>query len=266
MSGFLVESPNAERAVDKSGRVRDVPRPNFALYYHPAEWQLAGDGELLPSLSHMSLAPGAGADEHGDFSRRHAELTARGYVQIPHNVLGAAMPDYVAKYRNQRGKGVHRTVFQVPYNDQSGNTRWRADDDAIRAFVTYLRKRGVVQRPTPPVIEGLIAEFDRKLRRQSQITPAGNHSARERHEKKMQAYELALGVLRRELAEAVEAYGAPASPARSAIFSLLEEAEPEAVAADEVAAKVRTTRKKKPAESPPPPADDDGGFDVDDGE
>lgn len=271
MSGYVVESPNAQRAADIGGRVRDVPRPNFVLYYHPAEWQLTAEGELTPSISHMSLAPGAGANEKGDFQVRAGELRNRGYVEIPHDVLGAALPDYVARYTNHRGKGVCRTIFQQPFNDGTGTTRWRADTKAIRAFVLYLRKRGVVARPQPQVIEGLLIAQQRVLDRQSNVRPADNAHSHRRHEAKMQAYEKAIAYLREELEESIEVYGQPEVAARSVVFDLLEQELAEsAPEADEVVRAVQAA--KKPRRPPkagkastelPPPAPPEGGFTVD---
>jgi len=275
MSGYVVESPNRQHATESArGRVRDVPRPNFVLYYHPAEWQLTADGELTPSFSHMSLAPGAGANEKGNFELRHAELTSRGFVRIPHDVMGGALDDYVLRYTNHRGKAVHRSVFQKPYDDGTGTTRWRADVDAIRAFVRYLRKRGVVARPRPEVVEGMIHAQRRALNRLLNVRPTDSMAARRRHEEKIDAAEQAIVYLQGELDASIRAYGRPEADARSAIFDLLDDAESDA--ADEDAEEViraaaapaprRRGRGRKPAPSDPTPPgdgkDDSGGFSV----
>lgn len=261
MSGFIVESPNAQRQADVGGRVKDLPRPNFVLYYHPAEWQLTAEGELTPSISHMSIAPGAGADERGNFELRAAELARRGYVRIPHDVLGDALPDYVAKYTNQRGKGVHRTVFQQPYNDATGNTRWRTDMEAVRAFVRVLRKRGVVARPRPEVVEGVLIAQQRMLDRLAKVRPADTEQAKARHEAKLQRMERAIAYLQRELEESADVYGRPSSPARSLLADLLDAAED---GAEDVARAVKAPRKKKKADAPESSAPPAGGFSLDD--
>lgn len=282
MSGFQVESPNAQRQADLGGRVRDVPRPNFILYYHPAEWQLTENGELTPSISHFSLAPGAGADEHGNFTARAAELQARGYVQIPHDVLGESMPDYVASYTNHRGRKVNRTVFQEPYNDGTGNTKWLADTEAIRAFVAYLRRRGIVKPPRPEVIAGILTQQERVLDRLASIVPRDNDRAHRRLEQKMQAVERSITNLRAELDAANDAYGRRTAPANAVVRRLLARASEDA---DDAAATVRAVRAprvqprrtaKKEADQPPaapvppaPPAppkaeDPPGGFSVED--
>lgn len=279
MSGYVVESPNRQRAAEsRAGRVRDVPRPNFLLYYHPAEWQLTAEGELTPSISHMSLAPGAGADEKGNFDHRHAELTTRGYLRIPHDVLGEALDDYVAKYTNHRGKSVHRTVFQKPYDDGTGTTRWRADTEAIRAFVKFLRKRGVVARPRPEVVEGMLHAQQRALNRLLNVRTADAPRAKRRHEEKIQAAEQAITYLQGELQASADVYGRPEASARSVLLELLDEGGDD-LAVDEDAEEVarvvnrpprRRSKKKAEPTTPPeplekaPPADPDSGFAIGD--
>ena len=269
MSGYIVESPNRQRAEESAkGRVRDVPRPNFVMYYHPAEWQLTAEGEITPSISHMSLAPGAGADEKGNFEQRHAELTSRGYVRIPHDVMGAALDDYVSRYTNHRGKGVHRTVFQKPYDDGTGTTRWRADRDAIRAFVRFLRKRGIVARPQPEVVEGMIHAQKRALNRLLNVRPTDSTQARRRHEEKIANAEQAVAYLEEEMRDSIEVYGRPEADARSVVFHLLEDVEDDSADVEEVvrATSAPPSRPKKPRarKSSTPPSDDDpsGGFSV----
>lgn len=260
MSGFIVESPNAQRATDEGGRVRDVPRPNFVFYYHPAEWQLDERGELIPSIGHFSLAPGSGADPNGDFSQRHAEMTSKGFVRIPHDVLGAALPDYVAKYTNHRGKAVHRTVFQTPYNDGTGTTRWLDDIESRRAFVAFLRRKGLIARPRPEVVEGKLREEERKLGRLADTEPASNALARDRYAQKVARGQHAIETLQAELAESIAVYGRPVAPARGALLALLQADETVTPEAEAVVRKVRT-RKPKPEGAPAPaePAPTEGG-------
>ncbi len=260
MSGFVAESPNAQRQVEQEGRVDDLPRANFVLFYHPAEWQLTHDGELTPSISHMSLAPGAGADENGDFTHRRSQLLKRGWVEIPHDVLGEELPDYVAKYTNKYGKAVCRTIFQQPYNDATRKTRWRYDEEAGRAFVQFLRKRGIIKQPTPEVVEGLLVAQERLLARLATVRPADNEAAHAVYRSKLERCEHAISVLRAELGRSRDLHGAPAAPARSALLRLLQKQE-EAEEATPVAL-VRKRGKRREPEPAPTPAP--SGFTADD--
>lgn len=260
MSGFIAESPNERRTVEQAGRVKDLPRPNFVFFYHPTEWQLNVAGDLVPSIGHFSRAVGAGADANGDFTPQRNRLLSRGFIEIPTNVLGAALPDYVAEYTNHRGKAVCRTVFQTPYNDGTGNTKWRTDDEAVTAFIAFLRRKGIVQRPKPEVVEGLLIRQEAILNRLADVRVADNGPAQRRHAAKVAAAERGVEVLRRELEESREVYGAPTAHARSAVLRLLQE---DAADAESVVRKTQGSRRqpsKQKLTLPPLDDGDTGGF------
>jgi hypothetical protein len=220
VSRFTARAP-VERHEEAEGRVRDVPRPNFVLFHNPREWSLTGDGDLLPSLSHVSKAPGAGADPSGDFTPVRVARQKRGEVEIPTDVLGPGT-HYVAQYTNQRGRPVHRTVFQEPY-DGEGATRWRADADAVRKFCHYLMRIGLIKPPAPAVVRAQIARVSRLRENHLRKRPADRGARFESWEERLGMYDAQLSRLTREhMPRAVETYGDQQSPVRAALARALE--------------------------------------------
>lgn len=229
-------SPNTHQAQDAANRVSCPPSDNFVVAYHPEEWMLDGKGRLVPTLVQFSKAPGVcGVTANGDFRAAKAAYEARGYVILPHDILGGE--DYVALYRNRKGAKVHKTVFQFGYNDSTGDTKWGFDQEAYEAFIGFLRKKGLVKQPKPTVVSGLLQQVRETL--------SNKRQPRTDDQSKVQAYNEQCAVLRAqittleaELAKSVEVYGAEQSPARSRVLSLLADAAADDDAAEQGAVSI----------------------------
>ena len=162
------ESPNVRRRRDQKGRVKDDPRANFQLYFHPSDWQLTAAGEFRPVFCHVSKEPGSGAVRpDGDFALEADRLRKAGWIAIDHEILGEGT-DYVAPFRNAKGKLVHRSIFQTPFVGEGGQTDWRFDDEAFAAFVRLLRKMKVIKPPTPSLVVGHLERARERLAGQAE--------------------------------------------------------------------------------------------------
>jgi hypothetical protein len=214
-------SPNLATKRDAENRVRDLPRGNFMLAYHPDEWQLDARGRLIPTVVHLSKEVGHGAvAADGDFTPAEIEYKRRGYQLIPHDILGDI--DYVALYRNRKGKKVHRSIFQEPYDTANGVTEWTFDQEAWDRFISLLRKRNFIKAPRPKIVEGLLRQteeaYDGLLRREPSRDQAEKHEA---WQKKVDLIRSQVRTLKAELEASYETYGRPASRARSALAAQL---------------------------------------------
>lgn len=205
MSGFKARAPRGEEEENEQ-RVRDVPRPNFELFYDPTDWQLTADGDLIPSISHVSMAPGAGADPNGDFTNVRVMRERRGEIRIPSNVLGKGTR-LVNRYTNRHGKSVHRPVFLEPYA-AAGATKWRPNMALIAKFVKKLRSMGVIKPPTPQVVRGLLAHAERKRNRLvGSRPPSSSTAALDAWEAKLRMFEGHIEKLKFELEQSIHEYG-----------------------------------------------------------
>jgi hypothetical protein len=287
---FIARSPNEAVIADAQSRVKDRPRANWKFFHHPEEWQVDAQGELVPVLSQMSMAPGAGAEPNGDFTPQQRRLEAKGWRGIPHDVLRElGIKDYVVAYVNHRGKDVCRSVFQTPYTDGTGNTGWKIDTEAMAAFIELLRKKGAIPAPRPRIVQQLL---DRERGRHQFLADRRpderNAPAVARHTMKVMACERAMAKLEAELENSIRIYGREAAPVRSALLGALrqatlqEQAEQEAVASlghklgraaaaieEPTPSKRARSRRKAEAElevpaplqlAPTPPPTDPGGF------
>lgn len=198
---------------DRAGRVVDVPRPQFTLFYDPTDWQVLPSGEIRPSISHISMAPGAGADPDGNFEPERIRRISRGMVEIPLDVLGEGR-GYQAKYLNRRGRGVYRSIFLQPYESE-GVTKWRPDSEAIAKFIRLLKKRGLIKAPRPSVVRGLMGQVSRKRARLGRVQPTDRADAVSRWREKMEMFDRQLRALDGELANSIKLYGDEVSPGRA---------------------------------------------------
>lgn len=251
--GFTPEaSPNLAAEDDAQNRVNCGPSDNFAMAYHPDEWAMDVRGRLRPTIVQLSKAPGVGpVGARGDFRAAKAWYESQGYVVLPHNLLGAT--DYVAPYRNKKGALVHRTIFQVGYNDATGTTKWSFDQEAYDAFIELLRKRGIVQQPKPQIIVGLIEQTKSILenKRQPRVDDAEKI---ERYNEQVAILRKQLTTLEAELVESYKVHGHPASQGRSSILRLLEGV-PDAPAEDAPAEDKPRRRGFRPESRPKPVVD-----------
>jgi hypothetical protein len=262
------ESPNLKAARDAENRVKDSPRGNFIFAYHPDEWVLDHRGRLVPTIVHLSKEPGdGGVGADGDFMPAELQYRKRGWQLIPHDILGKQ--DYVALYRNVRGKRVHRTIFQEGYNTAAGTTEWAFDEDGWVMFLGLLRKKGLIKQPRPKVVAGLLRTqqelLEDKLKREPNTDSGVKH---ERWEKAVQTIRDGIRTLERELEKSYEVYGRPQSIGRSSVQDLLEQLEEEEGASDpETAAILQRTRAQRAAAQESDDVDEDleeqgdGGID-----
>lgn len=254
------ESPNLRQKREVANRVKDLPRGNFMFFYHPDEWAMDHRGRLMPTVIHCSKDPGSGAvAANGDFTPAELEYRKRGWLPIPHETLGEV--DYVAPYRNTKGKMVHRTIFQRGYNTAEGTTRWAFDQEAWDAFIALLRKRGLIKQPRPEVVSGLLEAAQEALRN-IRAPRSDDGEKMERYLERVEVLKRQIAVLCDELGASYEAHGRPSSPGRSKVLALLEGLDDEMESDDpDVAAVLRATQPtleasavsaETPAEEPKP--------------
>lgn len=217
MSGFIAEdSPNLTRKRRDEGRVKDSPRGNFQFFFHPDDWQTDGQGRMVPTITQVSKDVGSGAVRaDGDFDPELLRLQKAGWVAIPHDVLGAV--DYVTPYKNKKGKLVHRSIFQVPYNTADGTTEWAHDADLWADFIKLLRTKGIVKAPAPAVVQALIRKTEQRLEFLLRRQP--NREAEpekvENWQRKLDLCRLTLTNLAVEFEAACKVHGSPAAPGRT---------------------------------------------------
>lgn len=213
---------------DRSGRVRDAPRPFFRMFHNPADWQLDDEGNLRPGVSHVSMTPGAGVEADGDDRPLRERLRKDGWVELPRFLPNPDGPpvDLLAVYLNHRGHSVHRTVFLVPEHAPGGGkipTRWVIDREAVRDYTTWLVEAGHIAPPQPSVLAELIRRAERKLDRLLVATelPASSPETAARRKVKLERTRLALASLRQMLPVAEQRHGTTVrSSARDALARL----------------------------------------------
>lgn len=242
-------SANLQAAADAAGRVSDRPRGNFVFGYHPEEWQMDVAGRLVPVIVHLSRDPGInGVGPDGSFRSAKVQYEERGYVLIPHDVLGDT--DYVAPYLNKKGAKVHRTLFQTGYNDATGNTQWAFDQEAWDAFIDLLRERGVIAQPRPEVLHGLLEQVRQTLANK-RIPRSDDQSKVDSYNMQCDLLKAQIATLEREHVKSVQVHGQGSSPGRSVVLELLGRQKAAdivaAPAADAVRAKLKS---RKVAEEP----------------
>lgn len=188
-----------QAAVQASDTVSDKdPRPHFLMYYAPDDWQVMPDGELWPSISHVSTAVGSGANprDPSDIGQIKVDRDRNGQVLIREDVLGPGT-SYVAEYTGRAGQDVCRSVFMRPVGGPT-KTKWQPNVEAYRKFLQVLRKRGDIAPPKPHVIEGLIASVASKRQFASDNRPSDGR-AMDVWERRMTMYDRQLSALTQEL-------------------------------------------------------------------
>lgn len=229
MSFVAEQSPNVRAKKEAANRVNDLPRPNFIFFYCPDDWHVDFRGKLMPTVVHISKEPGSGAvSPDGDFAPQELALKKRGFLPIDHEVI-AADTDYVAPYRNRKGRVVHRTVFQRPYATVEGVTNWAFDQDAWDDFIALLRAKGVIRRPRPEILSGML-EQQRELLRNKRSPRTDDGEAIERYNEKIKRIHAAIDVLTAEVAASEKEYGKSAAPGRVVVLDQLKAARAEAEA------------------------------------
>lgn len=265
------ESPNVTRRRDAAGRVNDRPRDNFMMFYHPDEWGIDYRGKLFPQISHMSKGVGCGAvdPQTGDFTAAQAEYQQRGFVPIPHDVLGEDW-DYVVAYRNRKGQRVCRTAFQTPHQSSpSSPTMWEHDQEAADAFIEALRAMKIIKPPRPEVLRNMLSQQQTLLA--TKKTPrTDDGAAMERYNARIARIQTAIKTLEKEIVDAIAYYGETPSPARDVVRSKLRDllAQRAEIDDDGNAATVKARTRRRKAAPPPDEITADGGDFVadDDGE
>jgi hypothetical protein len=209
--------PNLAPIEDAKNRVNDMPRGNFQFAYHPDDWQLNQDAELVPVISHMPKTPGCnGVDKNGDFTPARIRYENLGYRLINHDVLPGG---YVAVYRNKKGSKVHRTVFQRGHDFQ-GVTHWLHDGKAWSGFIKLLRQRGIIQQPKPEVVLAML-KIKRQVyegMRQPRVDDAAGLT---RYNEKVERMQREIATLEREMKASEELYGEATSPVRDTVLAEL---------------------------------------------
>lgn len=213
-------SPNLRQQDEVANRVYDVPRANFILAHRSSEWQMDSEGNLLPVVVQLSKSPGVqGVGRRGQFGEARAWYEEQGLTLIPHDILPA---DYVALYRNEKGKKVHRTVFQQPANTADGTTVWEHDGETWKKFLRLLRVKGYVKPPLPVVVRQLL---DREIKTKDGMrSPGDNALLRERFERDLRRCNRNIEKLEMELEASYQIYGRPVVAARSEVSDLLDAA------------------------------------------
>ena|GEM_PF-5078433 len=206
MSQYVAESSgNLAPDAQEGGRVKEFPFGNFMLAHHPLDWQLNAAGKLVPVIVQIGKSVGNGAvSSKGNFNAYRLEHEQRGYVFIPHDLLGR---DYIDVYRNEHGKKVHVTVFQVPVPGLDGTT-WEFRADAYEKFLRLLKARGIVKTPQPSVIRGMLAQRCYSQTEQTKRGPrAQTPEMVDRYESEMRHLRETIAYLEGELAASIEIYG-----------------------------------------------------------
>lgn len=218
---FIPEaSPNLAQEKQRNSRVNDLPRDNFQFAWNPRDWQVDAEGNMVPTIVHLSKSPGVnGVGKDGDFEPAAARYRKQGWKLIPHDVLGADL-DYVTPYKNRKGKMVHRTLFQKPYNTSEDITDWAFDREAWTSFIQLLRKRNIITQPEPAIVRGWVERKEAEVH-QLRTPPTNDGPAMRRYEEQSTRLNLQLEGLKREYEVSIGIYGAPASSARSRIADLL---------------------------------------------
>jgi hypothetical protein len=213
-------SPNLARSAEAANRVFDVPRANFMLAHRSSEWQMNGDGELVPVIVQLSKSPGVqGVGRRGQFGEARAWYEEQGLTLIPHDILPA---DYVALYKNEQGHPVHRVAFATPENTTDGQTFWTQDSESWGKFIRLLRIRKIVKPPLPIVVKQMLDREKRDL--DSLRSPGDNHHLRVRYDRDVKRISRNIGTLEVELEASFQLYGRPVSNTRSSVADLLDAA------------------------------------------
>lgn len=229
MGGFRAQDPgNLQTEPGKDGLVRDDARTNFKFFYDPKDWQVNAAGDLVPVIVHVGKEPGHGSvTPKGGFAQMEAELVQHGKVAIPHDVLGGDQ-DYVAMYRNERGRKVHRSIFQMPDHGDDGQTVWRHDERAWGKFLRFLRKEGIIKQPSVGVVKGVLNTKEHlradKVRRGPRNATA---EAKLQFDREISQLDATILMLRKELAESERVYGPDEAPVHDLLDGLLDDLDDE---------------------------------------
>jgi hypothetical protein len=274
VSQYVAESSgNLTPDAVEGGRVKEFPYGNFMLMVHPLDWQMHVSGQLRPVIVQIGKEVGNGAvSRRGNANAHRLEHEQRGYVMIPHDLLG---DDYVQVYRNEHGKKVHVTVFQVPVPGLDGTT-WEFRAEAYEKFLKLLKLRGIVKAPQPQVVRKLLNDQRHLQSEELKRGPRAQTAEMvDKYERTMRKLTETIAYLEGELAASIRIYGDTRGEIDDRLDALLDaEVETETEAQDATRAvqaavgrKPRKPRAPK-AERPrspvaEPPAGEDGEIDGD---
>lgn len=160
--------------------------------YHPLRWQWV-DGEWLPQLGTLRLAPGSGGvDKGGDTSFAEVDLRRRGWSILPPETGPGG--SYVRAWPAQGGL-LHVSAWEQPrwYGDRPLESE--VDTEGYRAWLRSLIEDGHIEPPSDPAI-ALQVDMQRKRANSaaSRATARSDGSARaERQAATLQAMEATKG-------------------------------------------------------------------------
>lgn len=140
------------------------PTPFFFFEHHPSRWRVI-DGELLPQLRAFPVSPGnGGVDERGRYDNALVNRRRKGWTHIPNDVIpdGYVRRHCVKGHTADNPRYLHTDKWTTPV--MLGNRPdFETDLKGYKEFLRLLVSEGVIEPPDPIVLEGVAAQYRKKL-------------------------------------------------------------------------------------------------------
>lgn len=217
-SDLLVDEVDGFRVDDQSHTHK------FEFMWNPNEWGMNVDGKLLPTVIHAPKK--RGVNGFGYFKRWEevrVQYERLGWRRLDKAQVAKFLRDpndpedvggYTAEYTNQRGQTVYRTIFQAEWKDASGTSHWSHDGEAWAEFIEACIELGLIERPKPEVVRGLLESAKRYLDRLRK--PATDDPVQiQRWQEKVERGARNIQLLEEHLRQSREVHGVNAAPVRT---------------------------------------------------